>query len=130
MKKSISLAHGVLYHENTTVGPRHDPYSRDTFTMLDKKGKLTWELVACALAGDIFKTAKGFKIEYHCNGNKEDGNAFDAYVEKHTGFPASFWQHKIWEYKERAALAKMGPELYYQVQEILEADAVMLRNCY
>ena len=68
-----------------SVGPTHDPYHRETYT-ISRNGR-TYTIASCALAGYSFEV-DGKAILKHGQNSRE----LEAIVEKHTGFPLSVWE--------------------------------------
>jgi hypothetical protein len=127
MRNSIKWARGSASKENFTVGPAHDPYSRDvvTITVDDRK----YQVVACGLAGEYLRLPCGGEIHLvepmHCF--DADARArcranYEAEVVKHTGFDSTFWMHKLWHLADRAEWRRdpKAYELQMQIDEICD----------
>lgn len=124
MKEVCSLVQGVVTLETQTVGPKHDPYMRTVINMTSHKNVLQWQLQFCALAGVQFVLCDHKNnVELVFDEDVLDDNL----VEIYTGMSMHFWEHDLWEYKERALFARLGPDRYDQMQAFRQVDAALLR---
>tara|TARA_B100001146_G_scaffold183022_1_gene165599 strand:+ start:728 stop:1117 length:390 start_codon:yes stop_codon:yes gene_type:complete len=122
--KTINLVNGqVRLKGDVSVGPAHDPYSRDETTFVDHDGNVVWKYVVCGLAGETFYHADlGATFVKSVVGRE----VFEAMVDVTTGFSTAFWERDVWEYKERSAIARMGFEEYARQCEMEEMDTRLL----
>ena len=115
MSEFIKWANGSATKRNSTVGPRHDPYSRDTVEVTVRG--TTTKFVSCALAGEYIVSPDGIEIvanHYHPD------DVRDVCV-KHTGQSYAFWMERVWRLRDRAAYRK-DPEAYMIAQAMEEAE--------
>ncbi len=86
--------------DRETVGPRHDPYGRETLTVRDKWDNKSYQFVSCGLAGYSVVTVFGdfcaAKQEFG-----ENGTAAMAEFANLTGYPPISWQRFAQEAKMR-----------------------------
>lgn len=90
MRDFVKWASGSATKRNSTVGPRHDPYSRDTVAVTIH-GKTT-TFVSCGLAGEYFLDPDGHMIRADLR-TKEEYNECCVHF---TGQTHDFWMDRLW----------------------------------
>jgi len=121
MQDFVKWANGSATKRNVTVGPRHDPYSRDTVEV--RLRDRTYTIVSCGLAGEYLILPSGEEI--HLLESPFSDNAtirrnrenYEAEVIRHTGFDSRFWMEQLWEKRDRA-WERRDPEGYWLSQEM------------
>lgn len=121
MRQAINLVEGMVTLKTSTVGPKHDPYARTIIERTDAHGHPVWKITLCSLAGDFLQDRFGKFMD------PNEGESFANMVLRVTGQTTYFWEHKVWEYKERALERRLGREKYQQLCFIREADDRLLR---
>ncbi len=127
MKHVCNLVRGRLTLETSTVGPKHDPYDRRVVTLCNREGHKMWTLRVCALAGvefTYYDPASGAAIVFPEKSLKPDT------IERLTGMDMKFWDDKVWYYKERALLSRIGMSAYIDYLNFLEADSRLMRYAH
>lgn len=126
MRQSTKWARGSARKETFTVGPQHDPYSRDIVTVILDNRK--YEIVACGLAGEYMVLPGGEEIHLAETGAWSSAEVrqraranYEAEVIRHTGFDSRFWMDKLWDRLDRARW-RHDPKAYELQMEIKAAE--------
>lgn len=90
-------AHLKIRLVNTQVGPRHDPYGRDTVHIDKKDGSCRMVLTSCALAGQRFVVDGNCVAETQVFPSSEEKTQFNRAVTVATGYPPNYWLHDLWD---------------------------------
>lgn len=113
---SVKWARGQAKLDNYTVGPPHDPYSRDVVTIVIDG--LTYKLMSCGLAGESMMLPEGGEIQlveprhhFDDDARKRCRDDYEAQVRQRTGFGTDFWFYDLWERVENARWRR-DPEAY------------------
>ncbi len=137
--EKIGIVDGYVKKENSTVGPRHDPYGRDVVTFY-QRGGVVWRLYSCGLAGEWLEDGDKQKIaelrevmfadvvgDDVLVQRRKDRDAYEEKVMTVTGMPAHWWMETVWAKRDAARWRRMTPREREQYHQCMEADAALMR---
>lgn len=105
MRNVLRWASGCIVRRYQTVGPRHDPYGRENFSLFLKGREEPIVLRICGLAGFMLTLPNGRSYAIDCvNDHEQTKSAWEnlnAICEAETGHTFKFWTEKIWELYEK-----------------------------